>query len=364
MRYEYPENAMIDRIAYYVPTIPNVWSTDEYQHSISLIENSKTSIIISNNEIPEDIGRMATNTHVIKSDSVLRRAYIALDIVQDKLDDGVYVTSYPYESALSGLLAHKDGIEWVPDIFETPAQYRLNNPKTYHQFTSRGLEIILDQSVDAVHSFHPDTPYQYGKNKKFLTNGSPVSKIQPKYPMEDNLSVVWVGSPRLDRGGEILIDALANINFELSVDIYGEIDNQLTQYARREGVHKYINSHGWVSNQKALNAIQHASVGYAVLPPRTDWKYAPAIKIGEYLAGGTIPLISDFPGSRYVADQAGVYVQPSGKMVSAKLRKLHQESKDRRKKRMLQARRRGEKIAWNKIRAKFARYISESHSNE
>lgn len=349
---------MLNEVAYYVPTIPEVWSTDRYQHALSLIENLKNSIIICNNEIPDSICKIATQTYVLDTDSVLQRARLAADIAQREMRGGTYVTSYHYETALSGLIAKYRGRKWVPDVYETPAQYRLNNPRSYHQITSRGLETILNQADMAVHSFHPDTPYQYGSQRRFLTNGSPTSKISPLYPDEEIPSIVWVGSPRADRGGQILIDALSELNNNLTVDIYGKEDDRLMEYADRTGVQDQLVFHGWVPHNEALSAVRRASIGYAILPPRTDWLYAPAIKIGEYLAGGTIPLVSDFPGSRYVASDSGVYVQPTAGQVAARISDIIQEPKERRRKRMQLARERGEEISWQVIRERFKNKIS------
>lgn len=350
---------MIDKVAYYVPTIPDVWSTDRYQHALSLIEASEYSIIISNNDLPENISGQANQTHILDTDSVLQRARLAADVAHSEVEGDLYITSYHYEAALSGLIAKYLGVKWVPDVYETPAQYRLNNPRSYHQITSRGLETILNQADIAVHSFPPETPYQYGDQREFLTNGSPTSQISPFFPDEETPSIVWVGSPRIDRGGEILVDALSELNIEPTVDIYGKKDAELVEYAESKGVRDQLVFHGWVSHDEALSAIRQASIGYAVLPPRTDWLYAPAIKIGEYLAGGTIPLMSDCPGSRYVAADSGVYVQPDAASVADGLSAICDLSSESRLRKMKDARARGEEVSWESVRSSFAGLLSQ-----
>lgn len=348
----------MNRVAYYVPTVPDVWSTDRYQHALALTEAATHSLLIANNPLPEPLRSDADDFVVLTVDGTLAKAREAARQARNWLaDDGTYVTSYHYEAALSGLLADQRGVRWVPDVYETPAQYRLNQPRTYHQVTSRGLERVLAQADRAVHSFHPDTPYQYGRERRFLTNGSPVSQIDPAYPDDDPLRMVWVGSPRLDRGGEILVRALASAPAEYDVDVYGTTDQNVVELASELGVDDALTFHGWVSHAEALDAIQQATVGYAVLPPRTDWRYAPAIKIGEYLAGGTIPLVSDFPGSRYVADEAGQYVDPRWDSVAAGLADIAAMSAPTRRDRMRESRERGEAIPWEHIRARFVEAI-------
>ncbi|MFC7213389.1 glycosyltransferase [Saliphagus sp. GCM10025334] len=351
-------------VIYYVPTIPDVWSTDRYQHALALIERADNSLLIGNNPPPSVLQTKASKTVILDSSGVLAKASQAADIVRKEIrPDGIYVTSYHYEAALSGLLAHYRGITWVPDVYETPAQYRLNNPRSYHQVTSRGLEAMLNRAERTIHSFHPKTPYQYGSDRHFLTNGAPVSQIDPSYLISDSLSIVWVGSPRIDRGGEILVKAVSQLNSEFEVEVYGKIDQRLISLAKQYGVQKQIHQHGWVTHNEALQAINRADVGFAVLPPRTDWLYAPAIKIGEYLACGTIPLVSDFPGSRYIAGNAGVYVEPSGDSVAKALIELDKLSTDERLDRMRRARHRGETISWESIRSSFANHIGLNGTN-
>jgi len=348
----------VHRVAYYVPTIPNVWSTDRYQHALALTETATHSLLIANNPLPEPLQADADASVVLTAEGTVAKAREAARQACDWLTDtGIYVTSYHYEAALSGFLADQRGIRWVPDVYETPAQYRLNQPRTYHQLTSRGLECVLAQANRVVHSFHPSTPFQYGSDRKFLTNGSPVSRIDPIYPTEEPLQMVWVGSPRLDRGGEILVRALASTSAEYDVHIYGETDQGVVDLASELDVDDLLTFHGWVDHEEALDAIRAATIGYAVLPPRTDWRYAPAIKIGEYLAGGTIPLVSAFPGSRYVAAEAGQYVDPRWDSVASNLTEIAALSVTARRDRMEAARQRGEEIPWEQIRTRFAQAV-------
>lgn len=347
-------------VAYYVPTIPDVWSTDRYQHCLGLLEAADRSIVLGNTRPPEPLVERATAVRIMDTEGVFDKARMAASAVVDATDGGdsvTFVTSYHYEAALAGAIAKQRGVRWRPDVYETPAQYRLNQPRTYHQITARGLGALLNRADVGIHSFHPETPYQYGTERRFLTNGAPVSLIDPAYHDRSEPRVAWVGSPRLDRGGEILIDALSAAESDVSVDVYGDPDDRVRALAVDRGVDDWLTFHGRVPHSVALDGVRMADVGYCVLPPRTDWKYAPPIKVGEYLAGGTIPLVSDFPGMRYIADEAGVYVRPDAEAVAAALDEIAGLTVEDRRELARAARRRGENIAWERLRAEFARLV-------
>lgn len=346
------------RVAYYVPTIPDVWSTAEYQHALALVEAADESLLLSNNPLPPALAAEADRTRVLSVDGVLAKAREAAATGVEFLDGrGPYVPSPHYESALSGLLASRRGARWVMDMFETPAQYRLNQPRTYHQVTARGLAWIVSRAERNVHSFHPDTPHQFGRDRRFLTHGAPTSRIEAAYPEQDPLRMVWVGSPRLDRGGDPLVRGLAAADATYDVHVYGETDDAVVDLATELGVREALTFHGWVEHEAALAAIRDATVGYSVLPHRSDWRYAPALKMGEYLAGGTIPLAAESPGSRYILDEAGYYVDPRWDSVAAGLDDIAAMATDERTALMRAARDRGEEIPWEHVRARFAEEV-------
>ena len=345
-----------ESIVYYVPTIPDVWSTDRYQHALGLVEAADESVVVSNAPVPDSLAKRTT-TQVVDAESVLSRGRAAASVATSAPDSTTFVTSYHYEAVLAGSIAKQRGVRWVPDVYETPAQYRLNQPRTYHQVTARGLAGLLHQAERAVHSFHPETPYQYGSDRRFLPNGAPVSIVDPAYADRSTLHVAWVGSPRLDRGGELLVEALARVDSSLVVDVYGTTDPHVESLAAELGVDDVLRFNGRVPHRKALDGVREADVGYCVLPPRTDWRYAPPIKVGEYLAGATIPLVSDFPGMRYIAKDAGRYVAPRPDAVATALDDLSALSLADRHGLAEAARERGEEIAWEEVRAEFARQV-------
>jgi glycosyltransferase involved in cell wall biosynthesis len=71
-----------------------------------------------------------------------------------------------------------------------------------------------------------------------------------------------------------------------------------------------LNFHGPQPNKEVIDSIEQADVGFCLLTEETDWYYAHPIKIGEYLAGGTIPIASAFPGIQQLTRDAGILIKP------------------------------------------------------
>jgi len=362
----YPE---LGTVAYYVPTIPDVWGTDRYQHALAIVEASDDPLLLAHSRPPAALADRA-RVHVVESgrdnEGTHARAREAVTAVADHLDDesnSLFCTSYPYEATLAGWLAHRRSIRWVADIYETPAQYRLNDPLSYHQITARGLAFLLERAPHSVHSFDPKTPYQYGKNRKFLTNGAPVEKIDAVFHDRDKLWIAWVGSPRLDRGGRLLVDALtmlpSRILNRIQIDVYGKKDPAVQDAATDAEVREVFRWRDRVPHDEALSACQAADVGYCVLPNRTDWRFAPPIKVGEYLAAGALALVPDFPGMRMMAGEAGRFVAPTPEAIATELQWIVDLPESDRRMLSRQARARAEAIDWSLVRRAFCHALIE-----
>jgi glycosyltransferase involved in cell wall biosynthesis len=112
-----------------------------------------------------------------------------------------------------------------------------------------------------------------------------------------------------------------------------------------------------------LQATASADIAYCVLPPRTDWRYAPPIKVGEALAGGTVPLLSDFPGNHQLAADAGEYVDPDENAITGRIDQLAGLSDAEFRAKGEAARARGEEVSWSKIRREFSRQIATTFSH-
>jgi|GEM_PF-2771961 len=349
------------KVAYYAPNIPDVWSTDRYQHALAVTEYADRSMLIAHSELPDTLADMADDICVLSASNRFFRAREAADSIVDLLGRNATLLSaaHEYECVLAGTLAKAKGVRWVPDVFETPAMPRLNRPRSLHQLTTRLLPVLINQAEMGIHSFHPNTPYQYCRERAFIPNGAPVSQIEAQYNDRDGLKVVLIGDrPALERGGEYLLRAINQLeNPSVTVDVCGNATEGMQDLSNKLGVSDRVHFHGWIAHRKALQYAKDADVGYAVLPPRPDFRFAPPIKVGEYLAAGTIPLLSDFPGSRYMAADSGTYVSPSVQSVVDALSLLLRSDSKELKRRSSISRERAEAISWESIRQRFVESV-------
>lgn len=351
------------KAAYYVPTIPDVFSTDRYQHSLALIEYFEECHLISNNPVPKSLTKNTTSTTVLTESGVLALGRAASVEASRRVEDGIFLTSPHFETGIAGSITALGGSKsptWVADVYETPAQYRLNNPCSTYQITARGLAGIMKLAPHGIHSVHPDTPYQYGRERTFVNNGAPVSRVTPSYSRSEPIHIVWVGSARLDRGGRLLVNALHQTDSAVKIGIYGEEHENLLKQLDGVPSKHTITHYGWSDHQLCLQATAEADVAYCVLPPRTDWRYAPPIKVGEALAGGTVPLLSDFPGNRQLAADAGEYVDPDANAIAERINRLAMISDSDFRIKSRAARARGEEVSWSRIRREFSRKVATS----
>lgn len=345
-------------VAVYFPTIPETKATARFQHIIALLDASETVLVISNSKPPKEIQNRASEIKIV-SGGLLAKAQRARKIAKSHVGrGGTYVTSFHYEAALSGYLASRDGVRWVADLFDAPVQYRLNNPGTHHEITSRGVEQFLHRAKVAVHSCSPETPFTFGRDGRFLSNGAPTTMVEPMFPNTDVLSMAWVGSPRMNRGGDILLEALNHVEAPIKVDVVGSNYEKVETRAQQMALNNQVTFHGRVPHDEALKITSEAHFGFCVLPDRPDWQYATPIKVGEYLAAGTIPLLSDFSGMHYMAGDAGQYMEPNPTALAAAIGDLNALDRER----LIELHRitaqRADKIGWSKVRPIFSHLVA------
>lgn len=142
------------------------------------------------------------------------------------------------------------------------------------------------------------------------------------------------------------------------LDIFGgEHREMLDACDTLPGRHRIVH-HGPVDHDRCLEAIETADVGYCVLLPRPDWKYAHPIKVGEALAGGAIPLVSRFPGMADVAGHASWYVEPTADATADAIERLAALSPSDYQKHARAARDRAEQIARTRMRREWLTEVS------
>jgi glycosyltransferase involved in cell wall biosynthesis len=284
----------------------------------------------------------------------IARARKASSLAEEFLaPDDPFVTTWHYTPALAGTLTDRP---WVVDVYDDPRQIYFNKPQFIHSLLTRVLYRLLRRADRAVHTIHPNFPRLAGQDRRFALNGAAtdVIEVEPK-PARDPLRCIWVGNPWLDRGMKPVLRAMDRLDNGVKLDVYGRAYKEAASYAERLGVMRDVTFHGRKSHGDVLEAMGSAHVGLSTYPYREDWFYSYPIKIGEYLASGTIPLASDFPGARAVASGAGVYTNPKAEAIAERLRRLCNIDEKRFSDMQGSCRRRAEAISWREERAWFAK---------
>lgn len=340
-------------VVYYSPSIPDIESTARYVHATALPEYLDAATLVTESEPPAGLADRYDDVRVLDGGTIAnaRRAARIADGVDAGDDQLLYVTTFHYAPVLSGALSDRP---WVVGVYDNPVQYALNNPKSYHQLTARLLPWLIGRADGVVHEYSPYGGKIMGADPRFTWPGCPVDLIEPQFdPPADTLECVWAGSPRLDRGMPVLVDALERVDGPVHVSVFGDADDAVTELATRSGVDDSLTFHGWTPHDEVCDAIADAHVGLCVLPNRRDWYHSSPLKVREYLAGGTIPLCSDFPGIRATAESAGVYTEPTAAGLAERLDWLVERSRSNPKAitaRMRQGRQKAEMtpISWCK----------------
>lgn len=353
------------RVAYYVPVVPSVPSTARYNHALALAESAEQAILLTHEDPPEKIANAYGEVRVIPGSVTPsagnlskvsprlgqgRRAARIADRFLDPAD--AFVTTFHYAPALAGYLADAP---WVLDLYDDPYQYIYNSPRSMQEVLARFLRVLLGRADRAVHTIHPSSPRLFGADRRFALNGAPTEVIEPgQKPPRDPLRCVWAGKPRLDRGMELFLRALARSEPAIEVDVYGAPVEDAGSFAERLGVADDVTFRGQSAHETVRRAIGGAHVGLCLLPRRGDWEYSYPIKVGEYLAGGTVPLCSGFPGMRSLARGAGVYVEPAPAAIERGLEALATTGSAEAEQQQERCRSRAEAVSWDDERAWFA----------
>lgn len=324
----------IDHLFFYIPEIPDIETTGRYNQAIELTSHATTSELLTEQTPPPAVRDQYDEIHLLEGGNIVRsqraRRLVDKRFNGEKTDQQLFVTTFHYAPALAG--ASSDAF-WAVTRYDDPTQYAHNAPRSHHQVTARILERLLRRADRQVYTVTPtQIPPQHAEIR-FVRNGlgCPIEHVTPGNKLtDDTLRAVWAGSPRLDRGIDILIDALTRVDEEIiHVDVYGDEESEVRRLAEQKGVTDKLTFHGRQSHEEVCAAIGNAEIGLCVLPERADWLHTPSLKAREYLAGGTIPVVSNFPGFRSLARDHAVYSKPDGKSLAAVLNQLGHLSSDR-----------------------------------
>ena len=321
----------VDHIFFYIPEIPEIETTGRYNQAIELPAHATTSELITEQPPPSAIQEQYDEVHILEGGDIARsrraRRLVDETFDREKSKQQLFVTTFHYAPALAG--ATSDAF-WVVTRYDDPMQYAHNSPLSHHQVTARILERLLRRADRQVYLVTPTRIPPQHTEIRFVRDGlgCPVEQITPGTKLTgEALHAIWAGSPRIDRGMDILIDALTRVNAEtVHVDVYGDAETEVKRLAKRQGVTDKLTFHGRQPHERVRTAIGDAEIGLCVLPERTDWLHTPSLKTREYLAGGTIPIVSDFPGFRSLARNHAIYSKPNGEALSSVFQELEQVS--------------------------------------
>lgn len=345
-------------IIYYINEIPNVTSTTRYNHAVGLAEEYESSLLLTHAVPPDPIAEAYTRVEHIDAKTPIGRIREAVETINEAVRtsaDVRLVTTAQFEPVVTGRIARA---AWTVDLYDDPLQGICNNPISRHQITDRLKTALVASAPRGVNTVHRDAQNQAGVDRKFCINGAPTERVTPRTPdLSSPLRLVVAGKARLGKGMGLVLNGLEKCDTDVQVDAYGRVNTETIEYARNVGVDDRVTFHGRTPHSDVLEAVADAHGGLCVLPSREDWRYHYPIKIGEYLAGATIPIASDFPGLREMGGAGALYVEPSTEGVALGLERFSSMTISEYHCRAKEARAKAEEICWSQVRRKFARKV-------
>jgi hypothetical protein len=350
---------MIESI-YYIKDIPNILSVTQFNHALAIANHDSTSALLIHEPPPAEIDEAYEYVRVIRSRTPIGRIYDALELINTIVEQNssvILITAGQIEPVVAGRMSNAD---WVVDLYDDPLQGIRNNPISRHQITDRVLRHLVAGAPFGSNTLHQNAPNKAGVKKVYCINGAPTDLIEHRrIEYSSPLRAVIAGKVTLDKGMDLIIDGVSRSNASIVIDAFGAVNDKTLQYCDSVGVSNQIRFHGKSCHEKVRRAITDSHIGLCVLPKRGDWMYHYPIKLGEYLAGGTIPLASDFPAFIQLAGESGIYVEPSPKGVAGGLEEIEALSQMDYQKRLDAVIARGEDVNWSSVRERFAETVLE-----
>jgi len=181
---------------------------------------------------------------------------------------------------------------WIPQLLRIPLSYLV---KKYEEFNLKNLPVIFAEKSYSNHfpniSKH-ETVLNYPKS--IWINPVQENKIN-KIPI-----IGYVGRVGLDRGADILINAVAKINknnTQLHLQLIGKIPSEVKnmidfKYLVEKNL---IDCPGFITNDKVVKYVHNWDIGFCVLKNNPNFIESYPTKIFEYFASGVPVITSNFP---------------------------------------------------------------------
>lgn len=306
-------------VGFYTSSLVDGPNTTPYRHAKKIGEHTSENILITVRRPPNDILNLYEEVRVLKGSGikgVISRTKAALTTVNHFLGpEDVLVTGLGYDSNLVGFLSDT---RWIADLWDDPFQYIAENPDSMiHHIAAQGLFNILDYADVAFIIQHPESPLDSGKRRIYARNGAPVQKIKPgKKTPKNPLRGIVLGKTRLKDGMKTTLEGIRESDIDIIVDVYGKKHAGTISHAESLGIRNKIVFHGDCGYQTVCERVKKSHVGFCLLPPRRDWLYSYPLKVGEYLAAGTIPILTPHPGMTDLAGNVGKYCNSKTEVAS------------------------------------------------
>lgn len=348
-------------IGYYQPTLPENHNTARYRHAKIIGERNDSTLLVCEEEPPQEITYLYPNVRVFNSSHYLRKICKIKKVINSVLSvDDILITGVGPKPTLAGLMTRPI---WIADIFDHPIQFAANNDKLSIQAIAAYLQILALKKPDlAIISLHKDIPLGLGRSRVFIRNGAPTDSIDfNKKPNRTPIRGIVAGKTRLQEGMRQTLSILDRSQKQISLDVFGESFYDTKQYAESIGVSDSITFHGNVPHTKIVETLSNSHIGFCTLPKRRDWDYSYPIKLGEYLAAGVFPIGTPRQGMCELAGSVGCFTNSVTK-AAKKIEWLSELSRKNYHSVVDSIRDRAEEIAWENEAQKFITAIDDQKS--
>ena len=357
-------------IGYYVPSIPEGTNTTMYRHAQIIGKKHTESVLITESDYPDEIGSLYKDVIVVGDGTGHRRGNKLYEVISDVSStvrilnrkiggSGIIVTTIGLKPILTGYLSNS---YWVADVYDDPIQFAYTHRGSKIHLGSAVLQRYLISKSDLLYlTLHPETSLTGRNNIEYGINGAPISQFSSiEKPNRNPLQVIAIGKIQPNTGIERALKGVRKADSPVNLRLYGEENEEVRKMIKNTGISDQVKHYGKARHQEVLKALQKSHVGLCLLPERGDWMYAYPIKVGEYLASGTIPLCSELPGMVKMVDGNGFCFQPKPETIAKHLDRLALMPDDEFLNLSLSCRDRAEEISWKVAQDHFAAAIKRS----
>lgn len=179
---------------------------------------------------------------------------------------------------------------WIPGPLRAPAAGAV---RRLERFAERRMRLLLAETAYAkrFEQPHPIVPNTTTVPESARPSGRG--------------RAIYVGTLTPQRGGDDLIEVGRLIAPEITLEITGEAHGDLGERLQAAEARRDLEWHGYVANDRALRAIEGATVGLSLLHDQANYRHSMPTKLLEYLARG-VPFVSTpLPLARELAEASG-----------------------------------------------------------